>query len=280
MVAALAASAAGVQLERAMSVDRDGAPDRPPAPAADRTDRLPIGTRSAMLRPSTIAALRSGLGGKPPAGVQPVLLTSSAQISDYGHWPAAARAPPAAMPPRRRRASYELAAPHSITSSARASRGIGNLSPSALAVLMLMIISIWVACCTGSSAVFSPLRIRPAYTPIWRLSASAPVSVAHQAAGRRELAKLEYRRNLMSQASAATGDYWPMKNASMPTTIPPARTSFRPVECVFDLPVGAGVHDVQVDSQLAAAQPAAFVSVSPTAVGRVDDQGDESSRWG
>ena len=45
---------------------------------------------------------------------------------------------------------------YSITSSARASSGSGTASPSALAVLRLMISSTFVACCTGRSAGFSP----------------------------------------------------------------------------------------------------------------------------
>src|SRR5262245_40683511 len=56
----------------------------------------------------------------------------------------------------------ELAALHSITSSARASRDAGTSRPSALAVLRLMISCIFVACWTGRSAGFSPLRILPA----------------------------------------------------------------------------------------------------------------------
>src|SRR5258708_3912498 len=54
----------------------------------------------------------------------------------------------------------ELAPPHSITSSARNSGEVGTTRPSALAVLRLMISSIFVTCCTGRSAGFSPLRIR------------------------------------------------------------------------------------------------------------------------
>src|SRR5262249_1756955 len=50
------------------------------------------------------------------------------------------------------------ATPHSITSSARLSNGSGTVKPSAFAVLRLMINSIFVACCTGRSAGFSPLR--------------------------------------------------------------------------------------------------------------------------
>ena len=67
--------------------------------------------------------------------------------------------------PRHRRAAEkrdDVAAPfHSITSSARPSSVRGTVSPSALAVLRLMISSTFVACCTGRSAGFSPLRTRP-----------------------------------------------------------------------------------------------------------------------
>ena len=57
-------------------------------------------------------------------------------------------------PPR-----YELVPPHSITSSARASRNGGTVSPIVLAVLRLMTNSNFVGCSTGRSAGFSPLRI-------------------------------------------------------------------------------------------------------------------------
>ena len=49
---------------------------------------------------------------------------------------------------------------YSITSSARPSSVSGKVRPSVLAV-RLMISSTFVTCCTGSSAGFSPLRIRP-----------------------------------------------------------------------------------------------------------------------
>src|SRR5436309_9417235 len=65
--------------------------------------------------------------------------------------------------PRRRCAANEcdeLAALHSITSSARASSIAGTSRPSAPAVLRLMTISNLVGACTGRSAGFSPLRIR------------------------------------------------------------------------------------------------------------------------
>src|SRR5215831_15197896 len=65
--------------------------------------------------------------------------------------------------PRRRSAAEqrdELAALHSITSSAVASSLSGTVSPSALAVFRLMTSSYLVGACTGRSAGFSPLRMR------------------------------------------------------------------------------------------------------------------------
>src|SRR5262249_56023025 len=56
---------------------------------------------------------------------------------------------------------YELAALHSITSSARASSIGGASRPSAFAVLTLRASSNFVGCSTGRSAGFSPLRMRP-----------------------------------------------------------------------------------------------------------------------
>src|SRR5947208_3442132 len=77
--------------------------------------------------------------------------------------------------PRDRRAAEqrdELSPPHSITSSARPSSVIGKVTPSALAVLRLMASSTFVACCTGSSAGFTPLRMRPVYTPARRYASA------------------------------------------------------------------------------------------------------------
>src|SRR5262249_53526855 len=54
----------------------------------------------------------------------------------------------------------ELATPHSITSSARASSVGGTSKPSVLAVLRLITSSYLVGACTGRSAGFSPFRIR------------------------------------------------------------------------------------------------------------------------
>src|SRR5262245_31331707 len=52
---------------------------------------------------------------------------------------------------------------YSITSSARASSAGGTSSPSVLAVLRLITNSYLVGACTGRSAGFSPLRMRPTY---------------------------------------------------------------------------------------------------------------------
>src|SRR5262249_1774314 len=64
--------------------------------------------------------------------------------------------------PRRRRAAKqrdELAPPHSITSSARASSVGGTSRPSACAVIRLMTSSNFVGCSTGISPGFVPRRI-------------------------------------------------------------------------------------------------------------------------
>src|SRR5262249_15228110 len=73
--------------------------------------------------------------------------------------------------PRRRCASKqrdELPPFHSITSSARASIEGGSSRPSAFAVLRLITSSYFVGVCTGSSAGFSPLRMRSTYEAAWR----------------------------------------------------------------------------------------------------------------
>src|SRR5262249_61585386 len=67
--------------------------------------------------------------------------------------------------PRRRRTPEqrdELApVHHSITSSARASSVAGTSRPNALAVLRLIVSTYLVGACTGRSAGFVPLSIRP-----------------------------------------------------------------------------------------------------------------------
>jgi hypothetical protein len=51
---------------------------------------------------------------------------------------------------------------YSITSSARSKIPVGIVTPSALAALRLTTVSNAVACWTGRSEGFSPLRMRPA----------------------------------------------------------------------------------------------------------------------
>ncbi len=58
-------------------------------------------------------------------------------------------------------ASSDIAFIHSITSSARNKIAVGSVRPSIPAVLRLTISSTFTACCTGRSAGFSPLRMRP-----------------------------------------------------------------------------------------------------------------------
>jgi hypothetical protein len=62
----------------------------------------------------------------------------------------------------------EIAAVHSITSSARPSSASGTVRPSAFAVLRLTTSSNFVGCCTGRSAGFSPLRMRAVNRPTCR----------------------------------------------------------------------------------------------------------------
>src|SRR5262249_62394087 len=63
--------------------------------------------------------------------------------------------------PRRRATDQrdELAAPHSITSSARSRIDVGTATPIALAVFRLRANSKLVGCATGKSDGFAPLRI-------------------------------------------------------------------------------------------------------------------------
>src|SRR5262249_6996047 len=84
-----------------------------------------------------------------------------AEIADHRH---RARLRPRREGPRRHPAEQhdELATFHSITSSAVASNDDGISMPSDLAVCKLMTNSNLVACNTGMSAGFSPLRTRPA----------------------------------------------------------------------------------------------------------------------
>src|SRR5262245_31846292 len=95
-------------------------------------------------------------------GIEPhrIGLRQATEISDHRH----RRLLRARRERPRRRAAEErdeLAAIHSITSSARPMSGSGNARPSVLAVFRLTTNSTFVDCCTGRSAGFSPLRMRP-----------------------------------------------------------------------------------------------------------------------
>src|SRR5262245_27539968 len=77
-------------------------------------------------------------------------------------------------PPRRAAEQRdEIAALHSITSSASCCKCRGTLRPSAFAVLRLITISYLVGTCTGRSAGFAPLRRRSIYSaalPYWSIT--------------------------------------------------------------------------------------------------------------
>src|SRR5262249_2838478 len=90
-----------------------------------------------------------------------IVLRERMQEHDASHALGALR--PRLKRPRRRAAQQrdELAALHSITSSASARSVAGISRPSAFAVFRLMTNSNLVACITGRSAGFSPLRTRP-----------------------------------------------------------------------------------------------------------------------
>jgi hypothetical protein len=77
---------------------------------------------------------------------------------------------------------------YSMTSSARPDSGRGMVMPSVLAVLRLMYSSTFVACCTGRSAGFSPLRIRPSVETGQPIGIRDVDTVTHQAPGNDKLA--------------------------------------------------------------------------------------------
>jgi hypothetical protein len=114
----------------------------------------------------SIAAWDNDGGGAPEAVVIPPCNSATEATA---HEPMASAhataAPPSSVMTRDHRAAEErdeLAADHSITSSAVASSLSGTVRPSAFAVLRLITNSSFVACMTGRSAGFSPLRMRPA----------------------------------------------------------------------------------------------------------------------
>src|SRR5262245_52339599 len=90
-----------------------------------------------------------------------VILTERVQEPDNRHRPLLRAPRPRPCRCRAAEERYELAALHSITSSARASSVGGTSTPSARAVGRLMTNSNLLDCTTGRSAGLAPLRILP-----------------------------------------------------------------------------------------------------------------------
>src|SRR3954469_24068825 len=103
-----------------------------------------------MHRPmNAMAALAKSL----PDGLEIRLLLFSRDQTHVGHQRMSERC----HTPNRQRQSYG----YSMISSARPSNGIGTAKPRAFAVFRLTTSSTFVACWTGRSDGFSPLRTRP-----------------------------------------------------------------------------------------------------------------------
>ena len=158
-VAALAASTDRTPPAATITVTRRST--RSAASPGTRSFR-PSAQRKAMsriLRRSERSPLRPSRARARPRGVRTSLVTRCGGNRSPA-LPAAARAPRAATPLRRRERD-ELSPLHSITSSARASSVGGISTPNAFAVARLMTSSNLVPSSTGRSPGFSPLRIRP-----------------------------------------------------------------------------------------------------------------------
>ena len=135
-------------------------------PSRSAMTRMP--GRPGVARASRIRFSSAGaIGGRPrrlkqqmPSLCLPIIRRENVEHANAPHPFALLRA--RRQRPRRRRAAEqrdELAALHSITSSARASSDGGTVRPSALAVLRLITSSILVGLSMGSSCGFEPLSI-------------------------------------------------------------------------------------------------------------------------
>ena len=80
----------------------------------------------------------------------------------------------------------DIAASHSINSSAATSRPGDTARPSAFAVLRLMTVSYLVGTCTGRSAGLAPRRIRSTYLAAARILIGSVCAVTHQPTGHDE----------------------------------------------------------------------------------------------
>ena len=103
------------------------------------------------LRPGRTKPANALFGSSPPCETR--------SPRRHSHWSPSGRAQPGIEPVNPNRTARELAALHSITSSARASSVGGTSRPSAFAVLRLITRSNLVGCSTGISAGFAPRRI-------------------------------------------------------------------------------------------------------------------------
>jgi hypothetical protein len=127
---------------------------RPNEPPPKREDGILLHRIEALVRDSKTAAPMSALGQKRTLRFVRLM---SALPPKSGHCGAPLARPLCAKsglmhcnkPP-----------PHSITSSARASKDWGTAKPSAFAVFKLMASSYLLGACTGKSAGFSPLSMR------------------------------------------------------------------------------------------------------------------------
>jgi hypothetical protein len=140
---------ANAEARRGTHIINECADAAPPGRISDR--RLP------SRRDSQTATLCPAVEPIPPTPSGGVRSGASAS-DDSSISRAAARAASghaAAAPP----ISPEVAAVHSITSSARARRNDGSVNPMSRAALALTISSNLVGCSTGMSAGFAPLRI-------------------------------------------------------------------------------------------------------------------------
>ena len=138
---------------RALSVGRF----REPGPACGCSGRWhAIAARGEIAIRATAAPVRDRQrfgGGDGRAGDQQ-------HQSDSGHSGSPCRFKPSSHVAERHRRAGRVLGVHSITSSAMASTLEEWSSPSAFAVLRLIVSSYLVGACTGRSAGFSPLRMR------------------------------------------------------------------------------------------------------------------------
>src|SRR5262245_56002681 len=131
----------------------------------------PIATESVRRNEPTLGANSNGLVALDPGKLAQLLSEYVGEMALQGRRGGAQETDPGDLPsllrprrerPRRSAADQrdECAAVHSITSSARADSAGGTSRPNSFAVFRLITNSNLVACITGSSAGFSPLRIR------------------------------------------------------------------------------------------------------------------------